>query len=308
MEGEKIKRRNSNRFSPEKSEFEQSAREQYIHVYNNCMLRTLSFENVKNPTENIEIMFIPGFLSIFQRWEKVVKELNDYYKVHYIETRDKFTSKINKKTRLDIYEMSKDIDVIEKNLELDKRKYITISSSMGGSLVLENLARKSISPIGSMLIGPMTEMLSPKWIPMLLKILPPFAVNWLKPLMRWGIRNKMVDAEKEPEQVEDYIKSINAANCLKLKKWLLHNANKYNCTDILHTINNRLILIGTTSDLTHDCKIAFDIANKLTNCTYIELRSNKAAHDLAFVELAFEFIKELAGTGPKLTNRIPKEN
>ena len=68
---------------------------------------------------------------------------------------------------------------------------------------------------------------------------------------------------------------------MKLKKWFLHNANKYNCTDILETVNERIILIGTTSDMTHDCKIAFNIASKLINCTYIELRSNKAAHDLA---------------------------
>ncbi|NHK30804.1 MAG: lysophospholipase [Asgard group archaeon] len=246
-------------------------------------------------------MFIPGFLSLFARWEKVLQALNDCYKIHYVESRDKYTSRINRNAILNICEMSKDLDIIEMALELDKRKYITISSSMGASMVLENLAKKSISPIGAMLIGPMTEMKSPKWIPALLKILPPFVVNWFKPLMKWGIRNKMVDKEKEPEQVDEYIKSINAADCLKLKKWMLHNANKYNCTDILKKINDRIILIGTTSDLTHDCKIAINIAHKLINCTYIELRSNKAAHDLAFVDLAYKFIKELAGSGPKLT-------
>lgn len=300
-------RRKSIRLILDKSEFERSAKEQYIQVFDNCELRTLSFETVRNPSEDIEIMFIPGLLPIFPRWEKVIKNLNENYKVHFIESRDKLTSRLNRKTSMEICEMSNDLDIIEKALELNKRKYITISSSMGASLVLENLARKSISPIGSILIGPMAEMYSPRWILVLLKILPPFTVKWFKPLIRWGIRTKMVDAEKEPEQLEDYINSINVADCSKLRKWILDNANKYNCLDILPKINTRIILVGTSTDMTHDCTIAVDIAHRLINCTYIELRSNKAAHDLAFVEIAFEFIKELAGIGPKLTDKIPNK-
>ena len=63
-------RRKSIRLILDKSEFERSAKEQYIQVFDNCELRTLSFETVRNPSEDIEIMFIPGLLPIFPRWEK----------------------------------------------------------------------------------------------------------------------------------------------------------------------------------------------------------------------------------------------
>jgi len=239
-------------------------------------------------------MMIPGFLSLFSRWEKVVEKLNENYKIHYIESRDKITSKFFRRASMKICEMSKDLVIIEKTLELNNRKYITISSSMGGSMVLECLATKSISPIGSIFIGPVIEINTPRWIPALLRVLPPFAVNWLKPLMRWGIRNKMVDSEKEPEQLREYINSINKADPAKLKKWFLINSNKYDCWHILSKIKNRIIIIGTSTDMTHKNDMAEKASNKLLNSTYVELRSNKAAHDLAFVEVTMKFMKELA--------------
>ncbi|NHJ46929.1 MAG: hypothetical protein FK733_03995 [Asgard group archaeon] len=173
-------------------------------------------------------------------------------------------------------------------------------------MVLENLATNSISPIGSILIGPVVELPGPKWIPFLFRILPPFAINWLKPVMRRGIRTKLVDAEKEPEQVEDYTNALNAADGSKLREWTLKNINKYNSWRILSKIDNRIILVGTSTDKTHSSETAVEISQALSNSTLVRLESNKAAHDLAFVEIAFKFIEELSNKGPKITeNTIP---
>ena len=288
----------------EKSAFELSAKEQYIKVFDGSELRVLSFNTPTKPKEDIEIMFIPGLLTIFPRWEKVVKELNEHYKVHYIESREKATSKLIKKAPMRIELMREDLENIEKALNLDKKKYITISSSMGGAMVLENLAKKTISPIGSILISPGVEVIFPKWSTILIPIVPAFGITMLKPFVRWYLRNKTVDSEKEPEQAKQYIRSVNEADVKKMKKCIVKNANKYDGWDLLPEIKDRIILVGATTDKAHKSDFSFRVANALTNCTFVDLGTNKAAHDTPLVKLTTDFIKELTNTGPKLEELI----
>ena len=283
-----------------KSKFEQSAKEQYIEVFDGSQLRVLSFEHPPNPTEDIEIMFIPGLLTIFPRWEKVVQELNEHYKVHYIESREKKTSRLVKRATMKIQEFKSDLDYIEKALGLDKRKYITMSSSMGGAQVLENLVTKGINPIGSILLSPGVELIFPKWAPIFLRFVPAFAITLLKPYVRWHIRNKTVDAEKEPQQARDYVRSVNEADVKKLRRIVVKNANRYDGWHLLPKIKDRIILIGASTDKAHSEEFSKRVSKELVNCTYFDLGTNKAAHDTPLVEVTMEFMKELSGKGPKV--------
>ncbi|NHK30805.1 MAG: alpha/beta hydrolase [Asgard group archaeon] len=277
----------------ERSDFEQSAKKQYIKAFNGIELRVLSFEKVKHPAENIEILFIPGFLTIFPRWEKVVKELNENYKVHYVETREKKTSRFVKRNSMKISEMYKDLDYVEKALDLNKRKYITISSSLGGAIILESLAAKSISPLGSIIIGPGIEIPIKKIARFAMRLIPAFVVYLLKPFIRWYIRTRLVDFEKEPQQATAYIRAVEEADVRKMKKWLLANANRYSGWNNLPNIHNRIVLIGASTDKAHSTDISEKVANALQNCTYVDLGTNKAAHDTPLVDFTKEFIKEL---------------
>ena len=290
-------RRNDKELGFESSDFEQSAKVQYIKVFNGIELRVLSFEKVKYPAENIEILFIPGFLTIFPRWEKVVMELSENYKVHYVETREKKTSKFVKKNSMKITEMCKDLEYIEKALLLNKRKYITISSSLGGALILESLAVKLISPLGSIIIGPGIEIPIKKLAPIIIRLIPIFVVYLLKPFIRWYIRTRLVDFEKEPQQAAAYIRAVEEADIRKMKKWILANANKYNGWNNLPNISNRIILIGASTDKAHSSDISEKVASALPNCAYVDLGTNKAAHDTPLVNFTREFMKELSNKG-----------
>jgi len=277
-----------------KSDFERSAREQYFESYDGSKLRILSFIEPKNPAEDIEILFVPGLLTIFPRWEKVVKELNQWYKVHYFESREKISSELVKKASMRIEDFREDLVFAERTLGLQHKKYITISSSMGGSMILENLAKKTMNPIANIFISPGVELPFPKWVPPLLHFLPPFAMTMLKPFIRWYLRNFTVDAKKEPEQVKQYIRSVNEAEMKKLRKWILKNANKYNGWHLLPKVQSKAIIIGASTDKAHKTDLTERVAEALPNNTYIDLGTNKAAHDTPLVELTRKVIADLA--------------
>lgn len=283
-----------------KSDFELSAKETYVESFDESNIRVLSFEEPKEPKEDIEVLFIAGLLSVFQRWEKVVKELNQHYKVHYVETREKSSSQLIKRAEFKIEIMRKDLAYIEKHLDLDKRKYITITSSMAGAMVIENIAHDDITPIGNIFVGPGVEIHFPRGVPLLLRFLPPFLITAWKPFIRWWLRRKLV----EPEQLKQYTRSIDEADFAKMRKCIIKNANRYNAWDILKDIKGRSILIGATKDKLHETEFSFNVAKAIPNCTFIDLGTNKAAHDTPLVELTIEFMQELVGTRPKLEEKI----
>lgn len=288
-----IKITKSSKNKTPKSDFEKSAIEHYIESFDGSKLRVLTFNNPKNKSSDFEVMFIPGLLTIFPRWEKVVRELNETYIVHYIESREKMTSKLVRRASMDIAIMRKDLDYIEKALDLDKAKYITISSSMGGAMVLENLAVKGISPKGSVLVSPAVELHFPWFVRPLLRILPPLVLRMLKPYIRWHLQNKTVDAEKEPQQLAEYTRSVNEADFRKMRRCLLRNANRYNGWSVLPKVNDKIILVGASSDKAHKSDFSAKVSEALKNCKYIDLGTNKAAHDTPLVQLAKDFISDL---------------
>jgi len=288
------------------SEFERSAKEHLIKVSDGSEIRLLSFTNVKNPREDMAIYFIPGLFTIFPRWEKVVQELNENYPVYYVESREKITSNIVKKAKYDVPRQTKDLAEAAKAIGLNKKNYITISSSMAGSAVLENHAQKTMTPKGSILISPGVEFHFPRWVLIVLRLFPPFVIQIMKPFIRWLLGDVRVDKKNEPEQSAQYKRAITEANPRKMKKCILAIAH-YNGWEILPKIQDRMILIGATKDKVHESDFAHSIAKALVNCSFIDLGTNKAAHDTPLVQLAGKFIQELTGTGPKLESEITLE-
>lgn len=279
------------------SAFERSGKERSIPLSDGCEIRALSFEQPTNPKEEIEVFFVPGMITIFPRWEKVVKELNEHYIVHYLETREKFTSHLTRKAGMTIERMAQDLAEAEKFLGLHEKEYITISSSLGGTLILEELAKKTIKPQGSILVGPTTEIPFPTGVPFLMRFTPPFVMNLFKPAIRWYFRNILVDREAEPEQARQYVRALNEADFRKVRKCIIKN-HKYNGWEILPKIEGRCLLIGATKDKVHKSELTLRIGKALPNCTFVDLGTNKAAHDTPLVKLARKFIEqELVGKG-----------
>ncbi|MGC9780394.1 MAG: hypothetical protein HZR80_14195 [Candidatus Heimdallarchaeota archaeon] len=286
-----------------KSEYERSAKEQFVKVSDGSELCVLIFDKVKQPKEDIAIYFIPGMVTVFPRWEKVVEELNENYKVYYIESREKTSSKLVKKAEVTIKRISEDLSDVEKALGLDKTKYVCVASSLGGTQILENLATQTITPLGSVLVGPGVEFHYPRWLIFMFKITPIFFIRMVKPLLLFLLGYIWVDRKREPEQSEAYMRSIGEANPRKLREVIFDMA-KYNSWDLLPKINQRLILVGASLDKVHEADFALRVANTLLNCTFVDLGSSKAAHDTPVVELTREFIKELTGEGPKIKEVI----
>ena len=89
-----------------------------------------------------------------------------------------------------------------------------------------------------------------------------------------------------------------------MRKCVIKNANRYNGWNVLKDVTSRSILIGATKDTLHPSEFSFKVGKEIPDCTFIDLGTNKAAHDTPLVDLTIEFMQELVGTRPKLEEKI----
>jgi len=142
-----------------RTELEKSAEERYYTMKDGVKVRVLVFDKAKNP-HKYKIFMIPGFASVFPGWSKMIEPLAKDHIIYYFESREKTSSimpsgKIARNT--DLHKMAYDLKEVTEQMKLDEGKYITISSSAGGTIQVEAFSEKWMHPNAAVLIGPSIE-------------------------------------------------------------------------------------------------------------------------------------------------------
>jgi alpha-beta hydrolase superfamily lysophospholipase len=277
-----------------RTKLEKKGKELFFTMSDGAIVRVLDFDLAENPHE-YTIFLIPGFITVFQGWEKVVKALVTDFRVIYFESREKFTSSLSRKLVRKLYfdRMGEDIKEVIATLELDKEKYVTLCSSTGGTIQAHALANKWINPTGAVMVGPAFDYKISLFVKIGATIVHPFLVKTLFfPLVRWYIANVYVDKEKEPEQLEKYIRAIEEAD-LRKTQTLLRKMRNYSCWELAPQIETETLLVGASADKMHQTESCLKAHKLIPNSTYVDLGSNKATHSQPLVEEMYKFIDYL---------------
>ena len=228
------------------------------------------------------IFFVAGWISHITGWKNVLRTLTDEYRVIYIETREKISSKIPKgKSPVDfsftVLQMVTDLYEVIPKVIPKNRTFVMAGSSLGSSVILEYLAMKTREPECALLIGPIPEF---KFPPVLGDIVPRMPASWynvLKELVKWYLRNFRLDPVKEKEQLEKYTNTINSADPYKLKPNALALKN-YNLWNKLPFVSTPCYIFGAKTDTLHATEDIKRLMQNLIKAEYIECQSNKETH------------------------------
>lgn len=277
-----------------RTDLEKKAKELYFEMTDGTKVRVLDFDLAENPNKYF-LFFIPGFTSVFQSWHKVIDILSKDFRVYYFESREKYSSVMpNRKIERNItfYKMAYDLKEVIEQMNLDSKNYITICSSAGGTIENIALSNDWFNPNGAIWVGPTIIYHISIVIPLFGTLCPPFMKKMFMPAMRWYLKRKYVDSEAEPEQLVKYLRSAEEAELRKIRKpgWEMLG---YNGQDMLPKVKTRSILIGASSDKMHLAEETLENCNLMPNAKYIDLGSNKAAHEQPLVDVIFDFIQEL---------------
>ena len=250
----------------------------YVAMSDGVELQLFEFEP-PTPTDKPTLLFVAGWISQISGWTGVLKALTKTHRVHYLETREKRSSKVAKVSAVDfnMHRMRNDVaEVIEQRYP--DGNYFLAGSSLGASAIVEFLLMHKLSPLSTALIAPNPELKFPKVLMYgLVSWFPPALYAPIKAIAKWYLRNFRLDPVKEPEQYEKYCNTLDAADPYKLKPNAMSMLD-YEIWDRLGAVKDKVLIVGASSDKLHGLDNLIRMTELMPNAVLASMESNKVTH------------------------------
>jgi len=266
------------------------AREEMIQVNKEVQLRVITFDPADN-RNNPDLVFVAGWISLIDGWVDVLKELTRDFRVFYIETREKISSRVQPGTRFSVHQIGDDIVNLIQILDLKSQKYLILASSLGATAVLETCRFLKADPRALILISPNAVFRVPKIWQFIVRLFYPPLFIWCRPLIKWYLRTFRMNIQSDPAQYKKYCRTLDNADPRKSKKAVMALWN-YQVWDRLQAVKFPTLIIGASRDKLHEPENTQKMVNMIPETVYLDMGTNARNHSK---EMVMELRKYLAG-------------
>ncbi len=243
------------------------------------------------PSPYPPIVFLPGWGSLINSWDVVLKEMTIDFEIFYIETREKKSAKHDPEQPITIETIGDDLTHVIRGNNLNDRHYILMGSSLGATAILDAISRKQVDPSLAVLIGPNGKFKAPWYILTLTWLAHPLVYHGLKPIMKWILKKKYLDVQSDPEQYEKYARSIDEAHPGRIRRSALQFSG-YKIWEELGNIHQKCVIFTGSKDKLHVYEDTVRINEGLQNCQLIDLETNAKTHGIKMVNQLKHMLRE----------------
>lgn len=254
-------------------------------------LRVVTFTPVQK-TDNPPVLFVAGWVSLIQGWERVLKEMTRDFVVHYVETREKISARTNGATDYGVEDIGQDLAPLVKHFNLTAGNYILFGSSLGATVILDAVPDLNPAPLGLVLIGPNAVFRVPPLGKLVVYLFYPGLYVAFRPLVKWYLRNFRLDIRSDYAQYQKYCNALDAADPWKLKKGVL-KLSKYEVWPLLQKIEIPTLVVGASKDLLHEPENLKKMVDLLPKATYLDLETNENTHNPEVVQEMRKYLQQL---------------
>jgi len=260
-----------------------------ISLANGVSLRLITFRpGHKSPLP--AVVFVAGWISRIESWQKVLREMTRDFVVYYIETREKISSKVPENANFDVNTIGDDIVQSIEHLRLEENRYLLFGSSLGATVIVDMYSRLSIKPCCLVLVAPNAEFRMPLiWKIIIILFYPPFYIL-LKPWVKWYLRRFRLNVKKDAAQYAKYCRALDGADPYKLKPAAL-SFSRYQIWDMLQVIDSPVLIVGGSHDKLHDPENLKRMTALLSSSSYVDLETNSRTHTAEVVEVTRRFLR-----------------
>ena len=269
--------------------------ERYLPMSDGVELRVFDFVPADDDAAKPVVVFVAGWISLISGWQGFLRRLTETHRVLYVETREKFSSRVTdmKNTDFDLPRLILDVrEVLEQGVE-PGRDFVLSGSSLGATAIMEYLmTQEGPEPLGNALIAPNPELRFPAPIMAIIKLFPPRAYAPVREFSKWYLRTFRLDPKKEPEQVEKYENTLDQADPYKLKKNVFA-LMRYRAWGRMHDIVQDCLIIGASADKLHGLENLERMLAEMPKAKLEAMESNKATHGAGAADLVTAYVDEL---------------
>ncbi|MHA1520096.1 MAG: hypothetical protein ACTSRK_07920 [Promethearchaeota archaeon] len=254
-------------------------------VLTSCSLVSRDHPSLGEEENKQTLLLVPGWGSIVPSWEAFLLEAVRYFDVVYVETREKDSSLLTPSSVSHMKRFAKDIQEVILYLHLREDNLILVGSCIGGNSIAYGLKDHLFDPHLTFLIGPQLHFPLPWYARFLIPISPHWLLGVFRPILRMWVR--LFKAE-DKVQASKYIRVINEADSKKWKK--VGKAIAFEKFDhVFPLIEQRVHVVGQTTDKMHKASDAIQIAQLIPKSTYITMESNAETHSGSMVQKIIQF-------------------
>jgi alpha-beta hydrolase superfamily lysophospholipase len=237
-------------------------------------LRVVRFA-APGPPRQREILFVPGWASTPYTWRKVIPSLCAYGPVHYLETREKATSRLTGRASLQVPTLAADIAAYVAE-HLQGARYAMIAASTGSNLAIEAWSHLQPKPRWLVLLLPHHRIPIP-WYASLLRAVPPPLLPSLKPVFTTFVRAGRL-TRREASRLEGLFETLSLADLRKLRRsavaWRRYELDVRKVS----AIDRPTLVIGASNDPLHEYEAAMRIRAHIPSADGFDVGSFLIAH------------------------------
>ena len=254
------------------------ADEHWIEVESGVSIRVLVWNEEGVEPDSGTVVMVPGWGSLFEGWRPLVTDWVKSRHLIYIETREKASSKFDRRISKDDFSIerhSKDIAAVLEALDVDQENIDWYSSSLGSTLLIDAFEKGDLDGRSSVLLAPNPDFRFPLWSRMIIySPLPMVAFRKMVGFVAWVVNRRT----KEEGQKVRYRRALLAQDVPRMlfsARWNLG----YRLPEDLSNIDVPCAVMTATSDTLHDFGKVEKIADSIPNCKMISVPSNQYAHE-----------------------------
>jgi pimeloyl-ACP methyl ester carboxylesterase len=266
--------------------------ETYIEVTKGVSLRTVFFSPVEVNKSLPAVVFVAGWISHISSWQRVLRQMTRTYRVVYVETREKISSRVTGKAEFGVEAIGQDLIRLIPLLDLKDKPYILVGSSLGATAILEACRRHNLKPLGLILVGPNAVFRVPWLGKVVIILLYPGLYLLFKPFVKWYLRTFRMDVESDRAQYEKYCRALDAADPWKLKR-AIRLLWSYQVWDYLEEIGLPALIFGASKDSLHEPDNLKRMATIMPKAEYVDLETNHRTHGPEMVDAFQNFVRIL---------------
>ena len=254
------------------------ADEHWIEVESGVSIRVLVWNSEGTGLGSGTVVMVPGWGSLFEGWRPLVTEWVKSRHLIYIETREKASSKFNRRISKDDFSIerhSKDITAVLEALDIDQPDIDWYSSSLGSTLLIDAFEKGDLGGRSSVLLAPNPDFRFPLWSRMIIySPLPMVAFRKMVGFVAWVV-NRRTEEEGQKVRYRRALLAQDVPRMLLSARWNLG----YSLPEDLSNIEVPCAVMTAASDTLHDFDKVQRIADSIPNCRMISVPSNQYAHE-----------------------------
>lgn len=253
-------------------------------------LRVVSFHPKAEP-QPYPVVLVPGLASVMPTFRNILVELTEDHVVHFVETREKVTSKILGKVDYGVESIGMDVIEVISHLGLNHRGYVLFGASLTATSALHCSRLFRERPVCMVLLEPNAVFDYPPWSLFIIKHSPPF-YRFIKPVVAWYLRTFRLNMQEDEAMYEINRRALDAADPVKLKDAIL-GISSYEIWDHLSGHDIPCLIAGASEDTFHRQEDIMRIVSMLEGATYFDLETHERVHSKEFVDRIREYLTTL---------------